>query len=120
MQLLKLADLVVVPIVDVDNVVVGGAGKDQEPVDFNRDWCPLGQVARNETGALCQHWNAIKDSIAAIRNAMSSGRYDNLIFVDSHSPGNPEEPAQVWTECHTGPTAIAQHAYVSIVYARML
>ena len=61
--------------------------------------CPLGQVARNETGALCQHWAAIKAAVLTIRKAMASGVYDNLIFVDSHSPGNPEDPAQVWTEC---------------------
>lgn len=48
--LLSVADVVVTPIVDVDNVVVGGAGKDQEPVDFNRDWCPLG------TGALSHQY----------------------------------------------------------------
>ena len=30
--------VVIVPIMDIDNVVVGGAGKDSEPVDFNRDW----------------------------------------------------------------------------------
>lgn len=107
----RLADVVVVPIMDVDNVVVGGAGKDQLPVDFNRDWCALGQVARNETGALCQHWNAIRAAVAAIRDAMASGRYGNLIFVDSHSPGNPEDPAQVWTECATGPTAVAPRAW---------
>ena len=107
----QVADVVVVPIMDVDNVVVGGAGKDQLPVDFNRDWCALGQVARNETGALCQHWIAIKTAVAAIRDAMASGRYDNLIFVDSHSPGNPENPAQVWTECASGPTAVAPHAW---------
>ena len=43
-RLRELADVVITPIVDVDNVVVGGAGKDQLPIDFNRDWCPLGQV----------------------------------------------------------------------------
>jgi len=109
--LLANADVVVTPIVDVDNVVVGGAGKDQGPVDFNRDWCPPGQVARNETGALCQHWKAIAAIVAAIRDAMSSGLYDTLVFVDSHSPGNPKAPAQVWTECAKGPTAVSPHAW---------
>jgi hypothetical protein len=106
-----VADVVVLPIMDVDNVVVGGAGKDQEPVDFNRDWCALGNVARNETGALCQHWAAIRAVVARIGTAMQSGRYDTLIFVDSHSPGNPADPAQVWTECRLGPTAVSPHAW---------
>ena len=110
-RLRELADVVITPIVDVDNVMVGGAGKDQLPVDFNRDWCPLGQVARNETGAPCQHWRAIRATVATIRAAMESGRYNNLIFVDSHSPGNPKEPAQVWTECSHGPTAVSSRAW---------
>eukprot|EP00035_Acanthoeca_spectabilis_P018415 m.391261 g.391261 ORF g.391261 m.391261 type:complete len:144 (+) comp16759_c3_seq11:880-1311(+) len=97
---------------DVDNVVVGGAGKDQEPVDFNRDWCTLGQIARNETGAQCQHWNAIRAANVRIQNAMASGRYHTLIFVDAHSPGNPNAPAQVWTQCHSGPTAVSPHAWI--------
>eukprot|EP00040_Diaphanoeca_grandis_P028144 m.161713 g.161713 ORF g.161713 m.161713 type:complete len:605 (-) comp31250_c1_seq1:196-2010(-) len=109
--LLQVADVVVNPIMDVDNVVVGGDGKDQEPVDFNRDWCPLGQIARNETGAKCQHWAAISATITTIQRAMASGMYNNLIFVDSHSPGNPAEPAQVWTECATGPTAVSPTAW---------
>lgn len=71
------------------------AGKDQGPVDFNRDWCPLGQVATNVTGAACQHWAAIRSTVQKIKDAMASGIYDTLIFVDSHSPGNPTDPAQV-------------------------
>jgi hypothetical protein len=109
--LLNVADVVVVPIVDIDNVVVGGAGKDQEPVDFNRDWCQPGTVANNKTGAMCQHWQAIKQIIATVRTAIASGRYTDLIFVDSHSPGNPKEPAQVWTECQTGPSAISNTSW---------
>ena len=42
---------------------------------------------------------------------MESGRYDNLIFVDSHSPGHPKEPAQVWTECSHGPSAVSPRAW---------
>jgi hypothetical protein len=93
--LLQHADVIVVPIMDIDNVVVGGAGKDSEPVDFNRDWCPLGGIARNETKAACQHWKAIAAAVKAIRLAMDSGRYNDLIFIDSHSPGNQNEPAEV-------------------------
>eukprot|EP00935_MAST-01C_sp_MAST-1C-sp1_P001416 g1416.t1 len=136
-SLLEFADVVVVPIMDIDNVVVGGAGKDQLPVDFNRDWCPEGEVAFNETGAKCQHWHAVSSAIATIRSAMGvsaghasggsggsgagagasgngNGRYTDLLFIDSHSPGNPKEPAQVWTECETGPTAVSPTAWSRI------
>ena len=65
--LLAHADVIVIPIMDIDNVVVGGAGKDSEPVDFNRDWCPVGGIARNETRAPCQHWKAIRAAVLALR-----------------------------------------------------
>lgn len=109
--LLQHADVLVVPIMDIDNVVVGGAGKDSEPVDFNRDWCPLGGIARNETRAPCQHWKAIRAAVDTIRQAMESGRYSDLVFVDSHSPGNQNEAAQVWTACGHGPSAIEAGAW---------
>jgi hypothetical protein len=73
-KLLQHADVVVVPIMDIDNVVVGGAGKDSEPVDFNRDWCPLGGIARNQTRARCQHWKAIGAAVQFIR---TGARDDN-------------------------------------------
>ena len=109
--LLAHADVIVIPIMDIDNVVVGGAGKDSEPVDFNRDWCPVGGIARNETQAPCQHWKAIRAAQLAIRAAMDSGRYTDLVFVDSHSPGNQLEPAEVWTACGDGPSAIEAGAW---------
>ena len=106
-----VADVVVVPVMDVDNVLIGGAGKDQLPVDFNRDWGPPTKICRNETEALCQHWNAIKAVVRVLDTAMRSGLYDALVFVDSHSPGNPTDPAQVWTECSHGPSAVSAHGW---------
>jgi hypothetical protein len=64
----------VVPIMDVDNVVLGGSGKDQQPVDFNRDW-------RDEP-----YWSAVSAAIDAIDAYASSDRYD--LFIDSHCPGS--------------------------------
>lgn len=43
--------------------------------------------------------------------AMSSGRYTDLIFIDSHSPGNQNMPAEVWTACGHGPSAIEAGAW---------
>lgn len=113
-RLRAAADVVIIPIMDIDNVVVGGAGKDQEPVDFNRDWCPVGHVERNGQGNqynCTSQWKAVQASAEALGAAMSSGRYSDLIFVDSHSPGDAEEPAQIWHECLTGgPTAVSSGA----------
>lgn len=72
---------------------------------------PVGKICRNETAAPCQHWAAIKATVNRITSAMASGRYTDLIFVDSHSPGNQEDPAQVWTACGTGPSAIGVEAW---------
>ena len=42
---------------------------------------------------------------------MDSGRYTDLVFVDSHSPGNQLEPAEVWTACGDGPSALEAGAW---------
>jgi hypothetical protein len=42
---------------------------------------------------------------------MGSGRYSDLVFIDSHSPGNQNEPAEVWTACGHGPSAIEKGAW---------
>lgn len=110
-MLLQQADVLVIPIMDIDNVVEGGAGKDSEPVDFNRDWCARGGIAYNKTRAPCQHWRAIAAAVDALHKAMDSGRYNDLIFIDSHSPGNQNEAAQVWTACGHGPSAIEKGAW---------
>lgn len=73
-NLLLKADLHVVPIMDVDNVVLGGSGKDQSPVDFNRDWRST------------PHWNAVGAAIDAIDSFAASRPYD--LFIDSHCPGS--------------------------------
>lgn len=64
----------IVPMVDVDNVVTGGTGKNQKPVDINRDW-----HTRSES-----HWNAI----AELRNLIEKTALLNSfkIFIDFHSP----------------------------------
>ncbi len=50
LQALAETALHVVPMVDVDGVFHGRYGKDEQPVDFNRDW--RDQPVRPETGAL--------------------------------------------------------------------
>jgi len=68
------AEVNLVPIMDVDSVVAGASGKDQQPIDFNRDW-------RAEP-----HWNAVAAAIAAIEQ--TAGQRPYRLFLDSHCPGS--------------------------------
>lgn len=63
-----------VAIMDVDNVVLGGSGKDQLPIDFNRDWRGT------------PHWNAVREAIREIDAFAAAESYD--LFIDSHCPGS--------------------------------
>jgi hypothetical protein len=84
----------VVPIADEDNVVLGGSGKDQQPIDVNRDW---------REGP---HWNVVREAIAAIDQTAAAGDYE--LFIDSHCPGSASTflavqpqgmvPASYWQE----------------------
>lgn len=70
----ELADLVFVPIMDIDNVHRGAGGKSQTPQDHNRDW--------TET----PHWNAVAAAQKFIRAAAEENRL--AAFVDLHNPGS--------------------------------
>ena len=67
------AEVVVVPIMDIDNVYRGAGGKNQAPQDHNRDWSEA------------PHWNAVAAAQARIRAAEAEGRM--ALFVDLHNPG---------------------------------
>lgn len=62
----------IAPMVDVDMVAIGGTGKDQSPVDFNRDWRPPSTL------------NAVK----ALQERINTTTTDNnlRLFMDIHSP----------------------------------
>lgn len=60
-----------VPLIDLDGVFHGRYGKDQQPVDFNRDWRP--QPAREETAAVLR---AMRESHA---------RYPVRLVLDIHA-----------------------------------
>jgi hypothetical protein len=62
----------VVPIMDVDMSAIGGTGKDQTPVDFNRDWDSP------------SYWNAVKDVKTKMLQTSVQNRFK--IFIDSHDP----------------------------------
>ncbi|MCE1164697.1 MAG: T9SS type A sorting domain-containing protein [Bacteroidetes bacterium] len=71
-RLRNQAIIYVVPVMDVDMVYAGGTGKDQNPVDFNRDWDSP------------SHWNAVRDVKAKILQTAASNRL--RVFLDSHDP----------------------------------
>lgn len=69
----KHAELVVTPIMDVDNVELGAGGKSQHPWDHNRDW-------REKP-----HWPEVAAAQKGIAAMHQEGRLQ--LFVDLHNPG---------------------------------
>ena len=67
------AIVTVVPIMDVDNVVIGAGGKNQVPHDHNRDWSEQ------------PHWPSVAGAMQHLRRFDSAGQLD--LFVDLHNPG---------------------------------
>jgi len=73
-RLRKECIIYVAPIMDVDQIYNGGTGKNQMPVDFNRDWISINHNS---------HWNAVqavKDSIV-----LQTANHPLLLFIDSHN-----------------------------------
>lgn len=73
-ELRQKAIVYIVPLMDVDSVKEGAAGKDQKPVDFNRTWTDT------------PHWKAISSTIQFIDEATKKEGHQLLAFVDIHSP----------------------------------
>ncbi len=69
----KKSVITIVPIMDIDNVVIGAGGKNQKPQDHNRDWSDS------------PHWNSVKSAIEQIRNMDRRGEFE--LFIDLHNPG---------------------------------
>ena len=75
-SLRRKAALVIVPIMDVDNVVRGAGGKNESPQDHNRDWSDH------------PHWPSVLAAQRAIRKMIAEGRL--AVFMDLHNPGPKE------------------------------
>ena len=71
--LLEHAEVIVVPIMDVDNVATGNGGKEENPRDHNRDWDKA--PVYPEVAAAQKHLKAWSEQ----------KRLD--VFVDLHNPG---------------------------------
>ena len=72
-RLREIAEITVVPVMDIDNVAIGAGGKDQSPHDHNRDWGDQ------------PHWNAVAAAMKSIKAMDQEARFD--LFVDLHNPG---------------------------------
>lgn len=75
----KIADITVIPIVDVDAVVEGRTGKLQAPHDHNRGW--------DQNPA---NWPQIHVTQTAIKELAGQNMLD--LFIDFHGPGNERHP----------------------------
>ena len=72
-SLRKKADIVLVPIMDVDNVARGQGGKNQRPHDHNRDWSEI------------PRFPAVAAAQREIRAMEKAGRFH--FYLDLHNPG---------------------------------
>ncbi|KXK55818.1 MAG: exopolysaccharide biosynthesis protein [Chlorobi bacterium OLB5] len=84
----------IVPMMDVDKAFNGGTGKDQLPVDFNRDWDSP------------SYWPAV---IAVKQKITESAIQNHLrIFIDSHNPFPGQNDNNTWfySRQESGPRSI--------------
>jgi zinc carboxypeptidase/carboxypeptidase M14-like protein len=75
-SLRKMADITIVPIMDVDSVETGNGGKQQKPYEHNRDW------------GVAPHIPEIRAAADRISSLVRTGRFD--VFLDLHNPGASE------------------------------
>jgi len=81
-RLRRRAIIYIVPVMDVDNAFWGGTGKDQLPVDFNRDWDSP------------SYWQAV---IAVKQKILETTQNNPLkIFIDSHNPFPGQDDNNTW------------------------
>lgn len=88
----------VVPMMDVDMCIEGGTGKDQNPVDFNRDW-----TAPDYTS----HWSAVN----MVKKIMDEMPNEISLFMDMHTFA-PGEPANVHISLQIGDHLLYTQNYI--------
>lgn len=72
------AEVVLVPIMDIDNAATGNGGKDALPQDHNRDWSQH------------PHWNEVKAAKSRVSEWIAANRMN--VFLDLHNPA-PGDPS---------------------------
>ncbi len=75
----RRASITVIPIVDVDGVIEGRTGKNQNPYDHNRGW--------DQEPA---YWQQINSSKALLSSMADQNMPD--MYIDFHGPGNSSHP----------------------------
>jgi len=74
-RLNKICEIHIVPMIDVDNVIIGASGRMQTPVDFNRDW------------NIKSHWNAVNELKKVIPQSIENNNYSMFWDIHSTYPG---------------------------------
>lgn len=90
----RRAIIYIVPVMDADNAFWGGTGKDQLPVDFNRDWDSP------------SYWPAV---IAVKQKMLETTPANPLkIFIDSHNPFPGQNDNNTWfySKYSSGPKSV--------------
>lgn len=88
---------VIVPIMDIDNVVRGAGGKNQQPQDHNRDWSDA------------PHWHSVAAAQERLLALNASARL--TVFIDLHNPGpGPRDQEVFFYTCPRN--GLAQHLRV--------
>ncbi len=104
-NLRRRATVFIIPMMDVDMVYAGGTGKEQNPVDFNRDWDSP------------SYWNAI---IGAKNMMLQSNLFSPMtIFIDSHNPFPGQNGNNTWffSMYATGPKSDNLDFYRKLYYS---
>lgn len=98
-MLRRQAIIKIVPMMDIDKAFNGGTGKDQLPVDFNRDWDSP------------SYWPAV---IAVKQKINESASQNHLrIFIDSHNPFPGQNDNNTWfySRQESGPRSVNLDLY---------
>lgn len=72
-ELRSKAEIVIVPIMDIDNAAIGAGGKAEKPQDHNRDWSEK------------PHHASVAAAQERIKEMNRAGKFD--LFIDLHNPG---------------------------------
>jgi hypothetical protein len=81
-ELRQKADIVVIPIMDVDSVETGQGGKNQVPHDHNRDWGDD------------PHWPEVRAAMDQLSTLINAGHLD--VFLDLHDPSPGDRTIEIY------------------------
>ena len=99
-------DMIIVPIMDVDNVQRGNGGKDQKPHDHNRDWTDT------------PHWASVRAAQGELRKLVTEKRL--RLFIDMHDPGYQGKGVEYWIDSLKAltPVALASTSRLADIYKK--